>query len=206
MNRTQRMWAWLAIFVAVLFVLYVINDILLPFLIAIAIGTVIGLTTAKESERKFDQGVEVVAVDLKNFPQLGGRFPGLELAIPPIGAFLQLVDVGGADAARRLVELIGLGQAQGLIYRSATVTAEEALRLGLVHEVLDDETELAARVEELARQLAALSPQALTAQKAMFRLATKGHPGAARAAEAELFARIWRNPEHQKYLSDFNKG
>ena len=38
MNRTQRMWAWLAIFIAALLVIYVINDILLPFLIAIAIA------------------------------------------------------------------------------------------------------------------------------------------------------------------------
>jgi predicted PurR-regulated permease PerM len=38
MNRTQRLWAWIAIIIAFVFALYIINNILLPFLIAIAIA------------------------------------------------------------------------------------------------------------------------------------------------------------------------
>lgn len=112
----------------------------------------------------------------------------------------------GYGGARRLVELVGLGHAQGLLYRTATVSADEAARIGLVHEVVEGEAALKERLATLTAELASLSPQALAAQKAMLRLATKGHPGAARGAEADLFARVWRNPEHQKYLSDFNKG
>lgn len=112
----------------------------------------------------------------------------------------------GYGGARRLVELIGLGKAQGLLYRSATVSSAEALDLGLVHEVVRDDRELEARCDEVASQLAALSPQALSAQKTMLWHAVRSHPGAARAAEAELFTRLWRNPEHQRFLSDFNQG
>ncbi len=112
----------------------------------------------------------------------------------------------GYGGAGRLVELVGLGKAQAILYRSETLTAGEALALGLVHEVANDDRDLEARCHDLASQLAALSPQAFAAQKAMLWHAVRSHPGAARAAEAELFTRIWRNPEHQRFLSDFNKG
>lgn len=112
----------------------------------------------------------------------------------------------GYGGAKRLCELIGLGRAQGLLYRSESLSADGAFQCGLIHEVVPDEAALGAKVQELARNLAALSPAALAAQKAMLHAAVRGHPGAARGTEAELFARIWRNPEHQRFLAEFNKG
>ncbi len=57
---------------------------------------------------------------------------------------------------------------QSLIYTGRTVTADDALRLGLVDEVVPPDA-LAARAEEIARQLADLPPQAFALAKRQLR-------------------------------------
>jgi 2-(1,2-epoxy-1,2-dihydrophenyl)acetyl-CoA isomerase len=52
-----------------------------------------------------------------------------------------------------LVQLLGVAGAMDFLMRKRIVDAEEALRLGLVHEVVDDDL-LATRALELARELA----------------------------------------------------
>ena len=83
-------------------------------------------------------GAEVaVACDLRvGGSNLRMRFPGASLAVP----------VGPA----RLVTLCGLSTAKYLLLTSRNVTADEALRMGLVHRVAP-----AARTEEAALELAA---------------------------------------------------
>jgi methylglutaconyl-CoA hydratase len=63
-----------------------------------------------------------------------------------------------------LVRLVGLRAALDLTLTGRRVSAEEAVRIGLVNEVIAPD-QLAARVDELARQLAALSPSAIAATK-----------------------------------------
>jgi enoyl-CoA hydratase/carnithine racemase len=83
-------------------------------------------------------GAEVaVACDLRvGGSNLRMRFPGAELGVP----------VGPA----RLVTLCGLSTAKYLLLTSRNVSADEALRMGLVHRVAP-----AARTEEAAMELAA---------------------------------------------------
>ena len=111
----------------------------------------------------------------------------------------------GYGSARRLVELVGLGKAQGLLYRGATVSASEALNLGLVHQVVADEGALREACRTVSAEFALLGPETLAAQKRMFWHATHSHPGAARAAEAELFTKLWLNPAHARFLAAFNR-
>lgn len=99
-------------------------------------------------------GAEVaVACDLR---VAGGnmrmKFPGAELGVP----------VGPA----RLVTLCGLSTAKYLLLTSRNVSADEALRMGLVHRVAP-----AARTEEaaieLAQEVAALPPESVARIKRM---------------------------------------
>jgi enoyl-CoA hydratase/carnithine racemase len=99
-------------------------------------------------------GAEIaVACDLR---VAGGnlrmKFPGAELGVP----------VGAA----RLVTLCGLATAKYLLLTARNVSADEALRLGLVHRVAP-----APRTEEacleLAAEVAAHSPEAVSNLKAM---------------------------------------
>jgi enoyl-CoA hydratase len=80
------------------------------------------------------------------------KFPGAELGVP----------VGAA----RLVTMCGLSTAKYLLLSARSVSADEALRLGLVHRVAP-----AARTEEaalaLAAEVAGHPPEAVTRLKAM---------------------------------------
>jgi len=66
----------------------------------------------------------------------------------------------GGGGTQRLPRLVGLGTAYKLLYTGAVIGAEEALRIGLVDEVVPHD-ELATRVRELAGQIAEKSPAAL---------------------------------------------
>ena len=99
-------------------------------------------------------GAEIaVACDLRvGGSNLRMRFPGAELGVP----------VGPA----RLVTLCGLATAKYLLLTSRTVSADEALRMGLVHKVAP-----AAATEEaaiaLATEVAAHPPEAVARLKQM---------------------------------------
>lgn len=110
----------------------------------------------------------------------------------------------GYGGARRLVSLVGLSRAQDLLFSGRTVTADECLAMGLVHEVVEDAAAMGRRLVERAAELAALEPAALAAQKAMLWHAVHSHPGAARAAELALFRELWGNPTHRRFLAQFN--
>jgi methylglutaconyl-CoA hydratase len=65
-----------------------------------------------------------------------------------------------------LARNVGEKAARDLLFTARHVDAEEACRLGLVNEIVDD-TELPTRVRELSRQLCANSAQSIRASKAL---------------------------------------
>ena len=69
-----------------------------------------------------------------------------------------------ASGTLRLPALIGRGQALRMILTGQPIDAAEALRIGLVEELVDDDR-LEARALELAAQIAAVSPQAVSAAR-----------------------------------------
>lgn len=69
----------------------------------------------------------------------------------------------------RLTELVGAGRVRELIFTARLIEAEEALRIGLVTEVLADEAALMARAEELAQHVGAMAPLTLRATKEAMR-------------------------------------
>ncbi|MBV8259075.1 MAG: enoyl-CoA hydratase/isomerase family protein [Actinobacteria bacterium] len=84
----------------------------------------------------------------------------LQLALPEV----TLGMIPGSGGTQRLARLIGLGRAKDVIMRGRRIKGEEALRLGLVTELVPVE-ELDAAVDRLVAELSALSPLALATAK-----------------------------------------
>ncbi|WP_295313375.1 enoyl-CoA hydratase/isomerase family protein [Roseobacter sp.] len=69
----------------------------------------------------------------------------------------------------RLTELMGAGRVREMIFTARLLDAEEALRIGLVSEVLADEDSLMTRATELAQHVGAMAPLTLRATKEALR-------------------------------------
>ncbi len=69
----------------------------------------------------------------------------------------------------RLSELIGAGRVREMIFTARLIEAEEALGIGLVSEVLPDETALMTRAAELADRVGSMAPLTLRATKEALR-------------------------------------
>lgn len=93
--------------------------------------------------------------------------------------------VGGGGASQTLPRLIGLGQAMRLLLTGDQVTAEEALRLRLVEQVVED-GEVEAAATALCERLAAHPPVAVQAVKAAVRHSMEASLTAGMAQENEL--------------------
>ncbi len=102
------------------------------------------------------------------------RFPGAEYGL-----------VVGAVALPRLV---GPALAKELIFTSRVVEPEEALRVGLANRVVSPEA-MTAAVDEMARTIAAASPDALRWSKATIDAAVGGGDAVALEHQADLLLR-----------------
>ncbi|MCK5943987.1 MAG: enoyl-CoA hydratase/isomerase family protein [Planctomycetes bacterium] len=78
--------------------------------------------------------------------------------------FVQVGLVPGDGGAFFLARTVGFPRALELMLRGRVIDADEALRIGLVHEVVDDER-LLERARELCDELAALPPHAVQMTK-----------------------------------------
>ena len=72
--------------------------------------------------------------------------------------------IPGFSGTVRLARLVGMGMAKQLIFSGKNIKADEALRIGLVNEVLP-QADLMTRALELAGQIAANAPLAVSAAK-----------------------------------------
>jgi enoyl-CoA hydratase/carnithine racemase len=65
----------------------------------------------------------------------------------------------------RLTALVGPARVKEMIFTAKLIGAEDAQKIGLVHEVVDDAAALEKRTEELARQVADMAPLTLRSTK-----------------------------------------
>ena len=100
---------------------------------------------------------------------------------------VKLGAMAGATGTQRLAQLAGPGHALRLMLTGRTIDAAEALRIGLVEEVVDDEA-LLPRALRLAQEIAAVSPAAVRATKRCVREGLAGGYGAGMRLEAEVTA------------------
>lgn len=98
---------------------------------------------------------------------------------------------------------IGASHARALFATGQRFDAARAQRIGLVHEVVADETALDATVAGLLDELRAAGPTASRAAKSLVRTIQELGPGEARARTPGLIARQRTSPEGQEGLNAF---
>jgi 2-(1,2-epoxy-1,2-dihydrophenyl)acetyl-CoA isomerase len=107
-----------------------------------------------------------------------------------------------SGASWTLQRLIGYGRAAELMLLPRTVDADEALRLGLVGEVVADE-ELAARAQQVAAKLAAGPTVAYAKIKATLSAAAESTLAEALAAEDAAQAALGATADHSEAVEAF---
>ena len=98
---------------------------------------------------------------------------------------------------------IGPSHARALFATGQRFDADRAQRIGLVHEVVPDESGLDARISELIDELKRAGPQASRAAKALVGDLGQMAPAEARAEAVRRIARQRTSPEGQEGLSAF---
>ncbi|HEX2120363.1 MAG TPA: enoyl-CoA hydratase/isomerase family protein [Thermoanaerobaculia bacterium] len=91
---------------------------------------------------------------------------------------------------------------QSLIYTGRTVTADDALLLGLIDEVAASDA-LAARAEEVARQLASLPPQAFALAKRQLREKAVARAKRYNGEFGDDARELWSDPATHQRIRDY---
>ncbi|MFN9506882.1 MAG: enoyl-CoA hydratase/isomerase family protein [Rubrivivax sp.] len=107
-----------------------------------------------------------------------------------------------AQIAPFLMERLGYAQAKRLAVTAARLDAQQALALGLVHEVCTADT-LPQRLQAQLTQILQCAPQAIAATKALLAAGRFAPPASLIDAAAQAFARAARGPEAQEGLRAF---
>lgn len=110
--------------------------------------------------------------------------------------------IPGGGGTQRLPRLVGPGRALRLILTGELIDAAEALRLGLVDEVVPDDA-LRPRTLELARAIAGQSPVAVRLAKEAVRAALELPLAAGLAHERELFITAFGSEDKAEGVAAF---
>jgi enoyl-CoA hydratase len=108
----------------------------------------------------------------------------------------------GGGGTQRLPRLVGLGRALRMILTGDLLDAEEAARIGLVDEVVDDDA-LAGRARAVATRIAAHSPVAVKLIKQAVRAAAELPLSAGLALERELFITAFASEDRAEGVAAF---
>ena len=110
-----------------------------------------------------------------------------------------ICDVGGLW---KLPSLVGPAKAAELLFTGDSLDAAEALRIGLVSEVVTHDS-LMPRARALAARIAANPPLAVVAMKAALRAATPGDPDVIGAAAIKTIYRLFATEDHKEGVRSF---
>jgi enoyl-CoA hydratase/carnithine racemase len=118
--------------------------------------------------------------------------------------FLNLALVPEAGSTALLPAAIGLPRATNLLYFGEKISGEEAARLGMVTEAVDDQ-KVQAHAAARAHLLAQRAPQALMLTRALLRRPFAGAVAEATERELEGFARLLDSVEAREALTAFTE-
>lgn len=109
--------------------------------------------------------------------------------------------MAAAGATYRLAPLVGLGMAREMLYTGRVVNADEALRIGLVNKVVDD-NEVRHEAEEMAKRIARNDTLAVRMTKAAL-AAQQASNSAAQLFECTAQAVLFESPEKFRRMTEF---
>ncbi len=110
--------------------------------------------------------------------------------------------IPGYAATQRLSRLTGLGNALYLILTADTISADDALRIGLVQKVTEPEL-LMEEVMKLARRIAGNGSQAVAVAKKVIRRGMTMEFGEASALESSEFSKLFGLPATKEGMKAF---
>lgn len=110
--------------------------------------------------------------------------------------------IPGGGATQMLPRIVGVGAALGLVLTGEPIDAQEALRIGLVHEMVD-EYQLQDRAVAVATTIASRAPIAVQCAKEATRAALDLPFEAGRELEVALFARCFESADRLEGVQAF---
>lgn len=110
--------------------------------------------------------------------------------------------IPGGGGTQRLPRVVGMGQALRLVLSGEIVSADEALRIGLV-DLIFPQAELKERTMKMAAGIAAKSPVALHMAKSAVRAAAEMPLSAGLAYETELFVTCFSSEDKEEGVTAF---
>jgi enoyl-CoA hydratase len=110
--------------------------------------------------------------------------------------------VPGAGATYRLPRLVGAGKARELVFTGRILDAAEALRIGLVNQVVPD-AEVHAAAKKMADEIVKQDRLAVRLAKMLFRLDGSFRPGAGYLGEALAQAVLFESEEKVRRMTEF---
>ena len=114
--------------------------------------------------------------------------------------------IPGFSGTVRLARLVGMGMAKQLIYTGKAIKADEALRIGLVNEVVP-QADLMNRALEIANQIAANAPLAVKAAKLCINTEYDMDADEAILYESGIFGHCFATEDQKNGMAAFlNKG
>lgn len=100
----------------------------------------------------------------------------------------------------RLVGLLGEARVLDLIYTSRLIEADEALRIGLVNEIVEDHAAVMERAHALARQIAGHAPLTMQVTKELLRRMRRRLPA---VDDDDLIAKVYTSADFREGLDAF---
>jgi enoyl-CoA hydratase len=110
--------------------------------------------------------------------------------------------IPGFGGTSRLARRVGLAMAKELVLTGAPVSAEEALRIGLVNRVLPPE-ELMPRAVSAGETIASKGPLAIAIAKRVMQEGQDVDPRVAHALEQQAFGLVFSTEDHSEGISAF---
>lgn len=110
--------------------------------------------------------------------------------------------IPGHAGTQRLARLVGVGKAKELIFTGDTIDAQEALRIGLVNQVVSPEA-LIEEVKKLANKIMEVSPTAVRIAKTVINRGADANLTTANSYETEAFSILFSTEDAKEGMSAF---